>query len=414
MNKDKVNTGYYSSQSENPEGWFTKKMEELTLKTKQKNPQKNPDHRFKYVDISSISRATLKIETTTDYKGQDAPSRARKQIKKDDILFSTVRPYLKQVAMVGEELDGQVCSTGFCVIRCNPDFADPMYISQHVTMDSFIQKVSILQTGSNYPAITDKDIFSQSILCPPLPEQQKIAEILSSVDEIIEKTEAIIAQTEILKQGLLQEIFKKNWPTKRLGDYFSLLTGQYYPYSDFDNHGIKCLKIDNVGYGKIIWDTTTFLPVTYLEKYYDLILKEKDIVIALNRPITNGKLKVAMLREQDAPALLYQRVGKFVTKKEGYEKQFMFAYLNSECFKKMISKSLMGSDQPYIRNSSLLNLKIPLPPLSEQQKITSILFSMDEKLESERKQLEQLKTLKKGLMQDLLTGKVRVEVGPNA
>lgn len=77
---------------------------------------------------------------------------------------------------------------------------------------------------------------------------------------------------------------------------------------------MQCLKIDNVGFGEIVWDTASYLPIDYLSKYQKLVLKEGDLVIALNRPIINGQIKVGTIRKKDCPSILYQRVGKIVLK----------------------------------------------------------------------------------------------------
>ncbi|MGC9514135.1 restriction endonuclease subunit S [Methanocrinis sp.] len=192
------------------------------------------------------------------------------------------------------------------------------------------------------------------------------------------------------------------------GDYFNLLSGQYYPYSDFRDDGIKCLKIDNISYGKIIWENITFLPNTYLTLFKDLVLNEGDMVIALNRPITNGRLKIGLLKESDTPALLYQRVGKFISKNDKADKKFIFLLFNGAYFKDSILKSLVGSDQPYIRNSQLLKTQIPLPPLPEQRRIATILSSVDAAIQETDTIIAQAEQLKQEMMQELFTGKKRL------
>ncbi len=82
-----------------------------------RDPRKKPDKSFMYVDIASIDRSLKVITSKSEILGADAPSRARKEIREGDILVSTVRPNLNTVAMVPTELDGQIASTGFCVLR---------------------------------------------------------------------------------------------------------------------------------------------------------------------------------------------------------------------------------------------------------------------------------------------------------
>ena len=183
-----------------PEDWHVVRLGEVAEKVKQKDPRRDPIHEFKYIDVSAISNDLLKITSYSEFLGKDAPHRARKAIQTNDIIFATVRPYLKRIAMVPENLNGQIASTAFCVIHCQKQIANPYYIFYTVSLDNFIKGVSENQRGSSYPAVTDKDILNQYIPLPPLPIQQKIASILSAIDAKIEAEEN--------KKQALEELFK--------------------------------------------------------------------------------------------------------------------------------------------------------------------------------------------------------------
>ena len=183
-----------------PEDWHVVRLGEVAEKVKQKDPRRDPIHEFKYIDVSAISNDLLKITSYSEFLGKDAPHRARKTIQTNDIIFATVRPYLKRIAMVPENLNGQIASTAFCVIHCQKQIANPYYIFYTVSLDNFIKGVSENQRGSSYPAVTDKDILNQYIPLPPLPIQQKIASILSAIDAKIEAEEN--------KKQALEELFK--------------------------------------------------------------------------------------------------------------------------------------------------------------------------------------------------------------
>ena len=104
----------------------TKKIKEVTKNTDTRDPSRERDSIFKYVDIGSIDNKAFRIIDHKIYTGKNAPSRARKIMKKDDILFATVRPYLKRIAKVPGEFDNEICSTSICVIRSSgeltPDY----------------------------------------------------------------------------------------------------------------------------------------------------------------------------------------------------------------------------------------------------------------------------------------------------
>jgi len=100
-----------------PEEWEVVRFTQCLQKPKQKDPTKKPDEKFIYIDVSAVSNESFKIVESNTILGKDAPSRARKEIKTGDTIYATVRPYLKRVAFVPAELDGEICSTGYCVLR---------------------------------------------------------------------------------------------------------------------------------------------------------------------------------------------------------------------------------------------------------------------------------------------------------
>ena len=137
-----------------PDGWKHVKLADVVVRARQVNPARTPHSQFKYVDVSSISRENLRIESYEKHHAEDAPSRARKMIKTGDVTFATVRPNLRRIALVPSGLDGEICSTAFYVIRANPDLADGEYLYFAVSWDDFVNRVSGHQRGSSYPAVT--------------------------------------------------------------------------------------------------------------------------------------------------------------------------------------------------------------------------------------------------------------------
>src|SRR6185437_5344653 len=101
-------------------GWKTTVLGDVLVKTETTNPTRSPQTEFDYIDVSSISNETLAIQETQRLKGRVAPSRARRLVKANDVLFATIRPTLRRIAVVPEGLDNQVCSTGYFVLRAKP------------------------------------------------------------------------------------------------------------------------------------------------------------------------------------------------------------------------------------------------------------------------------------------------------
>jgi len=188
-----------------PAHWRVVKLGEVVEKTKQIDPRKKPEWFFKYVDVSSVDNELLRITSYQNFAGKEAPSRARKQIDAGDVLFATVRPYLKRIAIVPPELDGHICSTAFCVLRAKNEI-DACYLFFAVAHEPFVQRVAEHQRGSSYPAVTDQDVLREVIPFPPLDEQREIARILQAVDAKIAAEQARRAALEELFKSLLHEL----------------------------------------------------------------------------------------------------------------------------------------------------------------------------------------------------------------
>lgn len=152
--------------------------------TEQRDPREDPAGEFRYVDIAGIDRVHKRIAESQVLLGAEAPSRARKVIRRDDVLVSTVRPNLNAVAMVPEELDGQIASTGFCVLRANRALVEPRYLFYRTISADFVGVLTAKVRGANYPAVSDGDVKEVEIPLPLLSEQRRIVEILDQADHL--------------------------------------------------------------------------------------------------------------------------------------------------------------------------------------------------------------------------------------
>jgi len=172
------------------EGWEIKKLGDVCLKTSNiKWPNLNGEL-YDYIDLSSVSRDDFSIMKTTKVDENNAPSRAKKIIKTKDIIFATTRPTLKRLTIIPQCFDNQICSTGFVVLRPNPQKIISEFIFYSLLQDSFMARMESLQRGASYPAVTDSDVKGFEIALPPLPEQQRIVSILDQAFAAIAKARA--------------------------------------------------------------------------------------------------------------------------------------------------------------------------------------------------------------------------------
>jgi type I restriction enzyme S subunit len=263
---------------------------------------------------------------------------------------------------------------------------------------------------------------------PPLPEQQKIAEILETVDNVIEKTDRIIEKYKRIKQGLMQDLLTKGidesgnirsekthkfkdstlgripdeWAVVRLGEVGEIVSGSTpstynYEYWNGKIVWITPNDLSNIE-GIFIEDSSRKITQKGLKSCSAKIISADSVVVSSRAPIGYVKVsKVPFATNQGCKSIEYN--GKF--------SPVFLAFLLSNKVQNMIN---LGSGTTFqeITKSNLANIPIPLPPLAEQQRIAEILSQIDEAIEKEHQYKHKLERLKQGLMEDLLTGKVRV------
>jgi len=193
--------------SDLPVGWRWVRLGEVCLPTERRDPTQYPSMPFIYVDISAVDNTEGRITSPKQMLGKDAPSRARKLIRTGDVIFATTRPYLKNIAIVGPELDGQICSTGFCVLRANRNAVEPRFLYHLCRSDVVLLQLSSRNMrGASYPAVTDSDVYNALLPLPPLPEQRRIVADLDALQEMVRALKKSQAETESEFQRLEQSV----------------------------------------------------------------------------------------------------------------------------------------------------------------------------------------------------------------
>lgn len=185
------------TEEELPSGWAMATLGDVCIGAEQVNPADVFPSEFRYLEISSIDNRHHQFVDPSLVDVAEAPSRARQLVRAGDTLFSTVRTNLKNIALISQEYDGQICSTGFSVLRPKSNI-EHRYIFYFAVSQAFVDRVSALQRGVSYPAVRDADVRAQAIPVAPLNEQRRIVERIDELFSQIEAGEAALARARKL------------------------------------------------------------------------------------------------------------------------------------------------------------------------------------------------------------------------
>ncbi len=269
--------------------------------------------------------------------------------------------------------------------------------------------------------LSTKDVQKITIPLPPVLEQQKIAAILSIVGEAIQKTDEIIAKTQLLKKGLMQQLltegightrFKETeigeipeeWEVVRLGEVTTIRYGLGQP-PELDDNGMPMIRATNVKRGKIIGNGILRVRSSAVPRSRNPFLYAGDLIVVRSGVYT-GDIGYVTQKFEGAVA----GYDLIVSPSDRVDSIFLTNYLLSRTVQAYFFQLKFRAAQPHLNARQVSDTLIALASIPEQKKIASILSSVDEKLENESQRKLELEKLKKGLMQVLLTGKARVKV----
>jgi type I restriction enzyme S subunit len=188
------------------EGWIEYRFEDLGLIDPENlSSDTNPDYQFIYISLEDVDHGFLRNSTELTFS--IAPSRARRKVKRGDILISTVRPNLQSHLLVKDDVKDWICSTGFSVLRCNQIEFDSRLIYYHLFGGEISKQIENLISGSNYPSINSKDVKALKIALPNnLPQQKSIADILVDIDVELDFLIQKLQKYKQLKLGMMQNL----------------------------------------------------------------------------------------------------------------------------------------------------------------------------------------------------------------
>jgi len=416
-----------------PSDWSAVRLGELTKDTlygaNESAEDYDPD-RARYIRIKDIDeRGRLK---DTD-KASLSPEKAEGYLlNKGDILFarsgSPGRTYLHR------HESGEYCYGGYSIKHeFISEGLNYEYLSQYTKSQKYWDWIErIARTGAQ-ANINSREYASLLVPLPSLPEQRKIATVLYNIDQAIDNTEKIISQTKRIKKGFMQNLFTQgyydndleetrlgpikivkpsNWDVVELQDVSEVSAGYAFDSSKFvqeKQDSYQVIKMGNVSEGSLKLDKSpTFIKkegLTRTEEKY--ILDEGDILITLTGTVNKRDYGKVGLVDKDDSYVLNQRIGWI--KPKNVNPTFLHTYVQSDMFRNIFfSKGYGGTgNQENVSVTALSKMDIVLPPIEEQNKIGDEVLHMNKYINNLFSNKNRLNRIKNGLMQDLLSGKVR-------
>ncbi|WP_158134451.1 restriction endonuclease subunit S [Photobacterium damselae] len=359
-------------------------------------------------DIDSLHRISHELDL--EYR--------RSRIATNDILISLVGT-VGRIGLVPEELNGANIHRNLGRIRTK----NYEFLVHYLNSDIAKNKIGLSSSGSSQSALNLSVLKALKVPVPPLPEQRKIAQILSTWDRAIATTEKLIDASKQQKKALMQQLltgkkrlidpetgkaFEGEWEYKCLSRLTTIITngfvGTATPYYT-DESGVPYLYGLNVKNNKLNRKGLRYVTSEFHAKQTKSQLSEGDLLMVQSGHIGETAVVTKEFENSNCHALIVIK-----PKRNFVYPAFLSCYFNSEHGKYRLNCLEVGSTIMHINTKDMKKFVVPLPSLLEQQKIASVLTAADKEIELLEAKLAHLKQEKKALMQQLLTGKRRVSL----
>lgn len=357
-----------------PDGWEWQELADVVVKTENLNPLKHADQLWTYIDISSVDRDRFAVTDPKEILGKDAPSRAKKHVQLNDVIFATTRPNLKNIALVRDEYSSPVASTGFCILRANKKVL-PAYLFYFVTTDFVQAQIEPYVGGASYPAITDGNVKKAPIPIPSIEEQKRIVEkldaVLTRIDTAIEYLQESVALADALFESSQSEIFNdvlSNYQHSTIDEICIVTSSKRIFKADYVESGIpfyRTKEIVDLSKEKNI-STELFIDK---EKFSEICGKfgaPKKGDLLFSAVGTIGVMWIVDERE------FYFKDGNLLWLKDmnGVTPEYLKSAISAVLTEKIKDRS-QGAAYKAISITNLKAFEIPLPSIEEQKSIVA-------------------------------------------
>lgn len=321
----------------------------------------------------------------------------------DDTLVSNIRPYFKKI---WKATFSGGCSADVLVFKAKENVSKE-YLYYVLADDEFFKYSMTTSKGTKMPRGDKTSIMNYPVKLPPLPTQQKIAAILSSLDDKIELNNKINTNLEQQAQALFKNWFVDKYEKEgTIGDYCAVKSGFAFKSAWWQDEGTKVIRIGDIEQGCLNLETCAHVATDKIEVAKDFIVQGGDLVIAMTGA-TIGKF--SMIPKTQEPILVNQRVGKFFLGNNPIEKvPFIYCTLKQEeVITEFINRG-PGSAQPNISTGDILSIPCWIPNKNEIDNFNKTIQPMFETIISNQEENRKLSVLRDSLLPKLMNGEIEV------
>ncbi len=330
------------------------------------------------------------------------------------ITVSASGAYAGYVALHNQPIFASDCST----ISENPSFSIDYLYYYLVFKQNIIYNA---QAGGAQPHVHATDLMPLQVHLPPLREQRAISEVLSDVDALLTALEALIAKKRDIKKATMQQLltgktrlpgFTRPWETKRLGDLGRCLRGvSYNPETDLSSYDkdstVRLLRSNNIQNAVVILADFQYVEARKVSELQ--IMQADDILVCMANGSRELVGKTGLFRVKDGYTYTFGAfMGCFRVEPSIAEPCFVFYLCQTQEFRNFINLALAGSSINNLKPSAVESAELQIPDREEQRAIADVLSDMDAEIAALEKRLEKTRDIKQAMMQELLTGQVRL------
>ncbi|MEO9050507.1 MAG: restriction endonuclease subunit S, partial [Ginsengibacter sp.] len=400
-----------------PKDWKIKKLHSLTKKIGSGITPNGGEKVYKkeghpFLRSQNIGWGILLTDNVVFIDDEIHNSFKSTEIQTDDVFLNITGASIGRSAVANVFVKGGNVNQHVCIIRTKKEELSPYFLNSFLLSRKGQNLIESYQAGGNRQGLNFEQIKSFKIPLPSLPEQKAIAQLLSTWDDVITKTQSLIAKKEQRKKWLMQNLltgkkrlkgFGGEWKEVKLND-ISEIDKLSLSNQTPDDYSFQYLSLSDVDAGatEIKSEKLSFKGSPSRARR---IVRKGDVLLATVRPNLQGFLII-----RDDVKDLIASTGFAVISCTKINNEFLYQFLFTKNLMNQIESFLTGSNYPAINSSDVRDLKVPLPSMEEQNVISEVLQKADTEIQLLKNKMGKLKEQKKGLMQVLLTGKKRLKI----